>query len=214
MSSFTIIRYFTFLLLLSLSSTAQDAGSKNKTSIINKEGVRPGTEADDTTARALYLKYITPGEMHKMMATWEGKWDAEITAWMDASTPAQNATGKVENKMIMNGLYQLATFSADLMGTPYEGQGTTGFNNLRGLFETTWIDNMSSAILKMEGFWNGSTKTMNLKGRMLDPFTATTKAVRQTLKIVDDNTQIMEMFQTGADGKEFRMMQIKYTRAK
>jgi hypothetical protein len=214
MNSVDITRCLAFLLLVSLSSTAQDSGTKNKTSIINTEGTKPGTKEDDTSTLALWQKYVTPGEMHKMMAKWDGKWDAEITMWMDASTPPQNAKGKVENKMIMNGLYQVATFSADMMGMPYEGQGTTGFDNHRGLFESTWIDNMGSGIMKLEGFWNGSNKTINLKGRMVDPFTATIKAVKQTIKIVDDYTQIMEMFGPGADGKEFRMLMIKYTREK
>jgi hypothetical protein len=32
--------------------------------------------------------------------------------------------------------------------------------------------------------------------------------------MVDDNNQIMEMFGPGPDGKEFKMMEIKFTRKK
>ncbi len=38
--------------------------------------------------------------------------------------------------------------------------------------------------------------------------------IRETFKIIDDNTQMMEMFSQGPDGKEFKMMEIKYTRKK
>ncbi len=38
--------------------------------------------------------------------------------------------------------------------------------------------------------------------------------IRETFKIIDDNTQMMEMFGNGPDGKEFKMMEIKYTRKK
>ena len=38
--------------------------------------------------------------------------------------------------------------------------------------------------------------------------------LRQTFKIVDDNNQVMEMYGAGPDGKEMKMMEIKYTRKK
>ena len=37
-------------------------------------------------------------------------------------------------------------------------------------------------------------------------------AVKETFKIADDKTQLMEMYAPGPDGKEFKMMQIKFTR--
>jgi hypothetical protein len=214
MKTFTVPCFLALLLLLSLPAAAQESGSKPKTSVLNQEGTKPGTKPDETDPMAKWQRYMTPGEMHRMMAKWDGNWNVEITMWMDTSTAAQSATGKVENKMIMNGLYQISKYSGDIMGMPFEGQGTTGFDNHRGLFETTWIDNMGSGIIKLEGFWNGANKTINLKGRMVDPSTATIKSIRQTIKIIDDNTQIMEMFTREPDGKEFKTMQIKYTRAK
>ena len=38
--------------------------------------------------------------------------------------------------------------------------------------------------------------------------------VKETFKIIDDNTQQMEMFATMPDGSEFKTMNIKYTRKK
>ena len=38
--------------------------------------------------------------------------------------------------------------------------------------------------------------------------------IRETFKIIDENTQEMEMFVMTPDGKEFKTMNIKYTRKK
>jgi hypothetical protein len=38
--------------------------------------------------------------------------------------------------------------------------------------------------------------------------------VRETFKVIDDNTQKMEMFMTPAGGQEFKSMEITFTRKK
>jgi hypothetical protein len=55
---------------------------------------------------------------------------------------------------------------------------------------------------------------MTLKGMTVDPAAGTGKevAVKEIFKIVDDKNQLMEMYGNGPDGKEFKMMEIKYSR--
>jgi hypothetical protein len=48
---------------------------------------------------------------------------------------------------------------------------------------------------------------------MLDPASGKDIPVREILKFVDDNHQIMEMYaNAGAGGQEFKTMEIKFTR--
>lgn len=56
-----------------------------------------------------------------------------------------------------------------------------------------------------------NTKTINFVGNSIDPMTGKDMKVRETFKIVDKNTQVMEMFMT-QDGKESKSMEIKFTR--
>lgn len=58
---------------------------------------------------------------------------------------------------------------------------------------------------------NGAAKTIELKGKMTDPMTGLVTDVRQTMKMVDDNTRIMEQYGM-KDGKEYKSMEIKFTR--
>ena len=169
---------------------------------------------DSATMMKNWQDYMTPGDVHKMMAKWDGTWNGEVTMWMYPGAPEEKSKSTAVNKMIMNGLYQESNHSGNMMGMPFNGKSITAFDNHRKEFVSTWIDNMGSGIMILKGPWDEATKTINLKGRMVDPGTKQDTDVRETFKIVDDNTQEMEMYVMTPDGKEFKTMNIKYTRKK
>lgn len=154
---------------------------------------------------------MTPGDMHKMMATWAGKWDEQLSFWMKPDAQPETHTATSENKMIFNGLYQQSTHKGDMNGMPFEGMGTMAYDNVRKVFVSTWIDNMGSGIMHMEGTWDDASKTLTMKGKMSDPMSGGEVDVRETIKVVDDNNHVMEMYMTQG-GKEFKSMEIKMTR--
>ena len=169
------------------------------------------TPADGEATMKAWQAFMTPGEEHKMLAKSNGTWNEDMTMWMAPGAPAEKSTAVAENKMILNGLYQQSTHTGNFGGRPFEGIGTTGYDNGRKIFISTWVDNMGSGIMYMEGSWDAATKTINMKGTQTDPMTGKSMAIRETLKIVDDNTQLMEMFEV-KNGKEWKMMEIKLTR--
>jgi hypothetical protein len=72
---------------------------------------------------------------------------------------------------------------------------------------------MGTGLTVLKGEWDAATKTITLKGEMMDAMTGKAGPMRETLKIVDENTQIMEQFNM-KDGKEYKSMEIKFTRIK
>lgn len=180
------------------------------------EDKKPETMAmpDSATMMKNWQAYMTPGDVHKMMSKWNGTWNGEVTMWMHPGAPEQKSKSTAVNKMILNGLYQQSTHTGDMMGMPFNGQSTIGYDIHRKEFVSTWIDNMGSGIMVLKGPWDEATKTVSLKGRMVDPGTTGDVDVRETFKIIDDNTQEMEMFVMMPDGKEFKTMNIKYVKKK
>jgi hypothetical protein len=174
----------------------------------------PPAMPDSATMMKNWQAYMTPGDMHKMLAKSDGEWNGDVTMWMYPGAPEQKSKSTAVNKMIMNGLYQEANHSGDMMGMPFSGKSIVGFDNHLKQFVSTWIDNMGSGVMVMKGPWDDATKTITLKGSMIDPGTKAETAVKETFKIVDDNNQEMEMFVMTPDGKEFKTMNIKYTRKK
>lgn len=172
--------------------------------------VRAQTEAE----MKAWMDYMTPGEAHKILEKSNGTWNGQITMWMAPGAPATNSTGQMVNSMVLGGRYQVGNHTGSFNGMPFEGISTVAFDNAKKVFISTWIDNMGTGLMVLEGPWDKSTNTIRLKGKMVDPISGKDVEVRETLKMIDDNNQVMEMFCSGPDGKEYKNMEIKYTRVK
>jgi Protein of unknown function (DUF1579) len=161
-----------------------------------------------------WMEYMTPGDIHKMLAKSDGEWNEEISMWMAPGTPVQKNTATCVNKMILGGRYQTSAHTGSFNGMPFEGISTVAYDNAKKKFITTWVDNMGTGIMVMEGNWDDKTKTLHTKGKQTDPMSGKDMDVRETFQIIDDNTQKIEMFMTPAGGKEFKSMEILFTRKK
>jgi hypothetical protein len=217
MKPLTITCCFALLLVIAAcndtaNEATADAAKTDSPATTASTTPAPAPQLDSATKAKNWQDYMTPGDIHKMMASWDGTWAADITMYMPGAPP-QKTTGKVVNKTIMNGLFQTSVHTANMMGMPFEGRSTLGYDKHKKLFVSTWIDNMGSGIMKTEGPWDDANKTITLTGKMVDAETAGERDFRETFKIVDDKTQMMEMYGPGPDGKEMKFMDIKYTRA-
>lgn len=170
-----------------------------------------GVKAQDEAQMKAWTSYMTPGDVHKMIAKSDGKWNAEVTMWMEPGAAPSKSKAVCENKMILGGRYQQSTHHGTMMGMPFEGMSLLGYDNAKKTFVSSWIDNMGTGVMQMEGTWDEATKTINLKGKCVDPITGKDMDIREVFKLVDDNNQTMEMYCT-TDGKEMKTMEIKFTR--
>lgn len=170
---------------------------------------------DSAAMEKAMMETMMPGKEHAMLAKSNGVWNAETTMWMAPDAPPQKSTGKAENKMILGGRFQQSTFKGTMMGQPFEGTGTTGYDNARKVYVGSWVDNMTTSIMNMEGTWDEASKSITMKGKMYCAANKMDCDFKEVYKIVDDNTQVLEMY--GPDmktGKEYKNMEIKYTRKK
>ncbi len=167
---------------------------------------------DSATMMKNMQTYMTPGEEHKILAKSNGTWTTEMVGGVGAE--AFTSKGTTVNKMILGGRYQESVNTGTMMGMPFEGRGTFGYDNAKKVFVSSWVDNMGTGIMNMEGTWDEASKTITLKGKGIDPVTLKENDYREVFKMIDDNHQFMEMYGPGPDGKEAKMFEIKYTRKK
>lgn len=169
------------------------------------------TLAQNSDAMKKWTDYMTPGDMQKMLASANGKWSEDITVWMDPSQPAMKSTGSAENKMILGGRYQQENISGSFGGMPYEAQAIIGYDKMKKLFFCSYVDNMGTGVMNMEGPYDPATKTITLVGTEMDPMKGGEMKMRETIQMVDDNNQVVIMYDiTG--GKEIKEMEIKLKR--
>lgn len=159
------------------------------------------------------MAYATPGDVHQMMAKSVGSWNGAITMWMKPGAPPMNMTGVSKSEMILGGRYLQATNTGNMMGMPFEGISITGYDNAKKIFVNSWIDNMGTGMMFLEGTWDNANMSINFTGKMVDPSSGKDVNIREVIKFVDDDTQIMDMY-VNANGNEFKSMEIKYTRNK
>ena len=174
----------------------------------NKKAEKP---MDPQAMMEAYKELATPGEPHKQLASLAGSWTTKTKEWMEPGKPAVESTGTVEMKALLDGRFLQQEFSGAMMGQPYAGVGTTGYDNLRKKYVSTWIDTMGTGIFMMEGTASPDGKTITLTGQHAVIGGGQMKH-RAIWKLVDGNTQTFDMYGTHPGSKEMKMLEITYTR--
>jgi len=158
------------------------------------------------------IKNATPGAEHKELATSQGKWTTQMTYWDHEGAAPSVTKGTCEMKMVLGGRYQQSIYIGDVNGVPYEGIGYVAYDNSKKMYVNTWIDNMGTGILYLEGSYVAGTNSTEMVGKCMDPATCRQKGMRQVTKNLDANTQVMEMYETPENGKEFKSMEIRFAK--
>lgn len=194
-------------------TTTDTSVNKNDTTAVKQETAT--APMDSIAMQKAWAAYMTPGAGHKTLALEDGNWSVESTMWMqpDDANPMKSKMSAT-CKMILGGRYQEARYSGSMMGQPFEGISTVGYDNATKKIVSTWVDNMGTGIMYMSGDYDGTAKTMELKGEGTDPMTGKVKPIREIYTMVDENTRKMEMFDVSPAGKEYRTMELIMTRKK
>ena len=175
------------------------------------EDKKPEMSADEQAMMEAWMKAGSPGEPHKKMAEDTGTYDMKVTSWNAPGMPPTEDKGTATRKMIMDGRVQVEDVTSTMMGMPFKGQGMRGYDNVSGKYWGTWVDSMSTGMMVSEGTCDAKG-TCSFTGTMNDPMTKKPSTVRMTSRRQDAKTEIFEMYGTGPDGKEMKMMEIAYTK--
>lgn len=195
----------------SFADTKTDA-AKTDTKTDKKTTETATPTAQEQAMMQEWMKLSAPGESHKILATMAGDWDMEVKSWMAPTATPKVTKGKSDAKMIMGGRFLTEEVKGEMMGMPFEGQSLCAYDNMKKKFISTWIDNMGTTIMFMEGTFDPATKTMTMTSTTYDPMAKKDVPVRTVTRILDDNKHVFEWYSPGPDGKEFKGMEITYTR--
>ena len=193
------------------SETKTDATS-DKASTESADKPKAWVPIDSAMMEKAWKESMAITEHHKMLAKASGTWNADVTMWMAAGAPPMKSTATTVNTMIFGGLYQQSKHNGNMMGAPFEGISTTAYDNVAKEYVSTWIDNMGTGIMKLDGTYDPATKSVTYIGKQLDPMLNKETTIRQVFKYVDDKHQVMEMYMPGKDGKEYKGMEIHFTK--
>lgn len=208
MRQITITLCTAVIILFSCNDSKTDTtATTDSTKNVMDTSTAMSPQMDSAAMMQAWMTYMTPGDVHKMLAKSNGTWDEDVTTWMEPGKPPTTGKSTAVNKMILGGRYQQSIHKGSFMGMPFEGVSTVGYDNARKVFQSSWVDNMGTGVMNMEGTWDSTAHTINFKGKATDPSTGKEMDVRETFTMVDDNNHKIEMWCT-QNGKEFKSMEI------
>lgn len=151
-----------------------------------------------------------PTAEHKILMERLGTWDAAMKIWMAPGAPME--TKGVETNRALGPFHVVGEFESTFMGEPFQGHSITSWDPSKKKYISVWIDSGESAPSITEGTYDPRTRTLTFVGEsmMMGQLTK----MRQVVTTKDADHALFEMYTTGSDGKESKMMEMAYTRRK
>ena len=173
-----------------------------------------GAAKDDPQAMmAAYEQAGQPAEQHKQLLKLVGKWNLAFKSWMDPKAPPMESTGTAEGKALLGDRFVQTTVNSTMMGKPFTGIGISGYDKAKKKFVGTWMDSMGTGIYQMEGTADAAGKVITSHMTGTDAVTGKPSRMRIVGRWESDD-KLVEEFHEKKGGKEVKMMEITYTRAK
>ena len=170
-------------------------------------------EADDEALIDNWVRHAMPGEQHKLLGRMTGRWDMKVKYWMNAAVPAVESEGVCVRKWILGKRFVLEEFDGGNLALPFEGLAIYGYDAFEKKYTSVWVDSMSTAITTSLGACVEDCARIRFVGRHGDPWSGTKRDSRGMTRFVSEDEHVLELHEPGADGKEFKMLEITYTRA-
>lgn len=156
-----------------------------------------------------WMEAMTPGENHKFIAQMEGEWVYTTKMWMDPTKDPEVSQGKATKKMIMGGRYMQENHSGTSFNMPFEGLTLLAYDNVKGKFMSTWIDNMGTGFLISEG--DRKDNAIETFAKQTMPGGGPEIEYRTVITVVDKDHHTMVMYMKGEEG-EMKNLEIEYKR--
>lgn len=152
-----------------------------------------------------------PTPFHENMRALAGIWEGEVALFTEPGAEPVTSRITVVNSFSF-GRYLTTSFATSVAGQPFQGVQTMGFNTAKNQYESTSIDNLSTAITFNTGSCDDSGTTFTLNGSFDDPSTGETHT-QKTVTHVDGTRYTIECFDVASDGSETPLMKISLNKA-
>jgi hypothetical protein len=202
------------VIALTISATAlAQTKSEDKGAESAAKDTKKGKDGDPQAMVAAYEKAAQPGEQHKVLLKMVGKWNLQMKSWMAPGGQPVESTGTAEVKPMLGDRFTQTLVTSNFMGKPFSGMAVTGYDNAKKKIVGTWVDSMSTGIMHSEGTADPAGKVITTQMVGTDPLTGKESKSRVVETHESDDKYVEEFFEKKG-GKETKVMEITYTRAK
>ncbi|MBI1750223.1 MAG: DUF1579 domain-containing protein [Acidobacteria bacterium] len=207
-------RAFAACLMGALTLGVVSLAAQEKKAAPEKRAAAKQQPMDEKAMMEMMQKLATPGPGHKKLDVLVGAWQAKTTMWMDPAAPPAVSEGTSTHKWVLGGRFLEQSFDGTFMGKPFSGLGYTAYDNYKKKYISTWMDTLGTMIMITTGSFDPAGKVLTSTGKIDDFTTGKVATIREKMTIVSSNEILFEMWGPAPDGKDYRMMEIRYTRKK
>lgn len=113
-------------------------------------------------ARAAEAEMPKPAKEHEWLQQFAGEWDVASEMIMDPAQPAVKSKG-TESSRMLGGFFAVCEIKSELMGTPFSGILTLGYDTEKKKYTATWIDSMTGKLWVYGGTVDAAGKILTLE---------------------------------------------------
>src|SRR5262249_49355290 len=104
-------------------------------------------------------RFTKPGENHKLLERFLGKWETETRMFMgEKGSPGEKGTA--EGKWLMDGRWLQLESNGSMMGMPMRTFTILGYDNFKMSYVVTTVQSMDTAMNRSEGDLDPNTDTL------------------------------------------------------
>ena len=156
-----------------------------------------------------------PGTNHELLAKKAGKWNCTGKFWMTPDAPPMEANFTTDAKSIYDGRYLTESVEGQMPEGTFLGQAWTGYDNVTKKFFSSWISNDCTSKMDSTGTFDPATKTFTYTTTTSCPLAGKQVTGRTIEKWIDnDHIHVDAYGPWYKTGKEYKMMEFEYIRAK
>jgi hypothetical protein len=172
----------------------------------------PSMTAEDMQA---CIEAATPGEMHAYLNEGVGVWKGKCKMWMSPEMEPTTSECVATNSPMMDGRFTKCEVAGEMPGMgPFNGFGIYGYDNVAQKFQSTWVDNMGTTMMVGTGDLSSDGTTLTWNYTYTCPITKKPTTMREIERRDGKNAYTLEMHgKDPKNGKEFKMMEIAFTRS-
>ncbi len=156
-----------------------------------------------------------PGAQHAQLARSIGSWTGKTTMWMAPGMEPTQSTCTSTIAGFMDGRFTKCKLEGEMPGMgPFNGFGIYGFDNTAQKYQAVWIDNCGTGMMTGTGDLSSDGTTMTWKFSYTCPVAKKLTTMREIDRFTGKDSKTTELFAIDPkSGKEFKMMEIIFTRS-
>jgi hypothetical protein len=155
-----------------------------------------------------------PGKQHDALKQLEGTWDAVSRFMTEPGKPMAESKGVETASMGLGGFWLTYEYKGEMMGAPFTGRGSMGFDQQKQKYVGTWIDSMKSGLFLSEGTADDSGRVFTMMAQGYCDSQGKAITMKQVMELKDKDTRTLTFLSPNPDGKDMVVGSIEYKRRK